>query len=76
LAPSDVPLNPIAQLLNAAFAAHKALRLPGAQRLYERVLEAGPDHLDASTWVPTKGAGASWATARHPRRYDADRHAI
>jgi hypothetical protein len=69
-------MNPIAQLLNEAFAAHQARRLADAQRLYERVLKAAPDQPDASTRVPTKGAGAFRATARHPRRHDIDRHAI
>ncbi len=40
-------MSSIAQLLNEAFTAHQARRLPDAQRLYRRVLKAAPDHPDA-----------------------------
>jgi hypothetical protein len=69
-------MSSIAQLLHEAIAAHQARRFADAQRLYKRVLKAAPDQPDASTWVLTKGPGASWAKARHPRRHDIDRHAI
>jgi predicted O-linked N-acetylglucosamine transferase (SPINDLY family) len=40
-------MNPIAQLLHEAIAAHQARRFADAQRLYKRVLKAAPDHPEA-----------------------------